>query len=187
MPRHLFEIAEVASVDDVGRAGKIEFIIRGGPMDGDRWPELARPLFPPLAAFPPQVGDRVAVFFREQDPPGDPYYLAGDIPASPFGAAAVRGWVAPDGSKVTYDADTGELDVQHQSGARVLLNDAGEVTINAGTKGAARTDDAVGAAPTMNTWIGKVQAVVVALDPTTVLPTDFGTITGGSATVKVGG
>ena len=51
--------------------------------------------------------------------------------------------------------------------------------------GAARTSDAVAAAASMAVWIGKVTAVVAAIDPTTVPPLDFGTISGGSTKTRI--
>lgn len=70
----------------------------------------------------------------------------------------------------------------------VTVRSASGSKVNMGRGGAAqpvaRKTDPVAAATTMATWISKVNTVCVAIDPTIVAPTDFGTISDGSPNVE---
>lgn len=91
-----------------------------------------------------------------------------------------------DGDACLWTSATSYVKI-NAAGAVAVRSKAGQ-KVSLGTGGAAakvaRLGDAVSAATTMAAWIGKVQAVVVAIDHTTVAPTDFGTISAGSNNVE---
>lgn len=106
------------------------------------------------------------------------------------------GATSPDGSHglALDDAEGFLLELADQ--ARAVINapggvdvdsegqvtlDGSEVVLNSGTRGVARMSDTVAAATNMATWIASVSTALT-LTP----PTDFGTISSASSTVKAG-
>lgn len=119
-------------------------------------------------------------WIKVEDGVRDRIMVIGEVPAWPF-----------DGIVLT-DLATGETFAMESGGnihlfgsANLHLNDQAETA-----QGVARINDTVGPDTGMSTWITQVAAVCNSLVPgsvTPAFPTDFGVITGGSATVKAGG
>lgn len=167
--------------------GRIVVVFDGGPFDGQRYPTPVAPLYPPNSAYPPPVDARVLVLFLETEPLGAPRFL-GEEGGGPFGGdPAKRGFVAPDGVEVVYDATSKILDVTGPT-----------VRINNGTLGAARYSDPVNSNFALQVFFANLTAALAAADtqlralgaagltvPSTPAA-EIGNIAGGSSSVLVG-
>jgi len=87
--------AQVTAVKD---DGSITFILRGGPRNGEKWAEDARPMYPSGCAFPPVVDELVWVVFQEVAPLADSYWLSGMTQGSDIAINAQREVILKEGT-----------------------------------------------------------------------------------------
>ncbi|HNH49569.1 MAG TPA: phage baseplate assembly protein V [Myxococcota bacterium] len=94
----------------------------------------------------------------------------------------------PGGARVHLKAD-GSVEVTTQAGGSVVLDAAGQVKLNGGSVGAARTGDACSPSAGMTAWLSAVSGALATLTGGAFPPPVDATyaISGGSTTVKVGG
>jgi len=95
------------------------------------------------------------------------------IPTPVAGSCLLYG---PNGEYV-YPNSSGDIEAEPKSGRTVKLG-------SGATKAVGLDGDTVNAGRSMAAWIAKVQAVVVAIDPTTVAPTDFGLLSASATKAK---
>ena len=161
-------ISYPAEITAIGSDGAAEFILRGGPRNGEKWAEKAQPSYPAGANLPPVVGDLVWIHFREGDE-------TGRIPlAEPYH----HGTLSP--------------------GTEIVIDSSRNVVLREGTLGVARLTDDVDQSSGLVTWnaqlaavLSEIQTQITTLGGTIALPvptmaTHIGDISSASVTVLAG-
>lgn len=155
-------------VTDIDADGLVEFTVRGGIRNGEKWSERARPWYPAGTTLPPVVGDLVWIEFR----------IGAESGSVPLAEPYHRGTITP--------------------GTEIVIDSSRNVVLRQGTLGVARLTDDVDKSASLEfynvalkallnqlvTEVGSLGGTITAAVPS--IPTHIGDISSASETVLAG-